>query len=254
MLCDLDGVVWLAHRPIAGAVAAIGAMRASGRRVLFVTNNSAARVADHEAALAAIGVEASGDVVSSAMAAARLVEPGEHVLVTGGPGIVEAIQARGAAATHNLGTPPTRAVDAVVVGLDRDVDYARLTVAASALHAGARLIGTNSDPTYPTPHGREPGGGAILAAIATAGERTPVIAGKPHEAMVALLTDSIPTVDGTLVVGDRPDTDGLLAQRIGCPFALVRSGVTAPRDPSPDVAVAVDVADLAAVARWLGAG
>ncbi len=40
VLCDLDGVVWLAHQPIAGSVDAIAALRAGGRRVLFVTNNS----------------------------------------------------------------------------------------------------------------------------------------------------------------------------------------------------------------------
>ena len=68
VLCDLDGVVWLAHQPIAGSVDAIASMRSTGRRVLFVTNNSASVVADHESALAAIGVPADGDVVSSAMA------------------------------------------------------------------------------------------------------------------------------------------------------------------------------------------
>ena len=96
VLCDLDGVVWLAHAPIPGSVAAIESIRASGRRVLFVTNNSAGTRIEQEAALAAIGVEASGDVVTSAMAAAFLVEPGERVLVAGGPGVVEAVATRGA--------------------------------------------------------------------------------------------------------------------------------------------------------------
>jgi len=41
-------------------------------------------------------------------------------------------------------------VDAVVVGLDPTFDFASLAAAATALHAGARLIGTNDDPTFPT--------------------------------------------------------------------------------------------------------
>ena len=86
VLCDLDGVVWLAHQPIAGSVEAIARLRSAGRRVMFVTNNSAATQSEHEASLAAIGVPATGDVVSSAMAAARLVEPGERVLVALPPG------------------------------------------------------------------------------------------------------------------------------------------------------------------------
>ena len=129
VLCDLDGVVWLAHRPISGSVEAIAALRASGRRVVFVTNNSAATRSDHEAALEKIGIAASGDVVSSAMAAARLVEPGERILVAGGPGVVEAVAARGAVAVSNDGTVAPDGFDAVVVGLHRDFDFERLTVA-----------------------------------------------------------------------------------------------------------------------------
>ena len=96
MLCDLDGVVWLARQAIAGAPEAIARLRASGRRVVFVTNNSFSLLADQEAALATIGVPAVGDVVTSAQAAAFLVEPGEVVLICGGPGVYEAVSARGA--------------------------------------------------------------------------------------------------------------------------------------------------------------
>ena len=95
VLCDLDGVVWLAHQPIPGSVEAIARLRRPGRRVVFVTNNSSARIAEQEAALAAVGIPATGDVLTSAVAAAALVEPGERVLVCGGAGIVEALAAPG---------------------------------------------------------------------------------------------------------------------------------------------------------------
>ena len=101
VLCDLDGVVWLSHQPIDGSVEAIARLRARGHRVLFVTNNSASRIGEQEAALAAIGIPATGDVLSSADAAALLVDAGERVMVCGGPGIVEAITARGAVAADD---------------------------------------------------------------------------------------------------------------------------------------------------------
>ena len=41
VLCDLDGVVWLARQAIPGSPEAVARMRAAGWRVLFVTNNSA---------------------------------------------------------------------------------------------------------------------------------------------------------------------------------------------------------------------
>jgi 4-nitrophenyl phosphatase len=256
VLCDLDGVVWLAHEPIPGAVEAIASLRSGGRRVLFVTNNSAAVVADQEAALDRIGIPAEGDVVTSAMAAAQLVDRGERVLVVGGPGVVEAVGRRGAEVVIDDGSTGPGHVDAVVVGLHREFDYGRLRVAATALHRGARLIGTNHDPTYPTPRGPEPGGGSILAAVATAGLVEPVLAGKPHRPMADLVVEVVGEAgrpfspSRTLVVGDRPDSDGAFAATLGCRFALVRSGVTPAGAPlDAHVTVHHDLVDLASLAR-----
>jgi glycerol-1-phosphatase len=228
---DLDGVVWLADEPIAGAADAVARLRARGERVLFATNNSFAPTADTEAKLARFGIPAAGDVVGSAQAAARLVEPGERVLVAGGPGIVEAVTARGAIAV--------RAGDAevVVVGFHRDFDYERLRVAARAVDRGARLVGTNDDATYPTPDGPIPGGGSLLAAVAYATGAAPTVAGKPHGPMADLVR-ALGGPEGTMV-GDRPTTDGAFARRLGYRWALVLTGVTRrgdlPVEPEPDV-------------------
>jgi ribonucleotide monophosphatase NagD (HAD superfamily) len=55
-----------------------------------------------------------------------------------------------------------------------------------------------------------------------------------------------------VMVGDRPETDGLFAARLGCRFALVRSGVSAADDViDGDIHIDLDVADLAEVARHL---
>lgn len=257
VLCDLDGVVWLAHDAIAGSVEAIAVLRGAGRRVVFVTNNSMSTMADHVAALAAIGVPAEGDVVSSAMAAAHLVPSGRRVLVTAGPGVVEAFRERGAEVVVNDGQPVAGPVDAVVVGLDRRFDYQRLVVAARAIRAGARLIGTNTDSTFPTPEGLLPGGGSILAAVVAASGAVPTIGGKPHQPMADLIADLLATPDRpfdpdrVLMVGDRPETDGLFAARLGCRFALVRTGVPTTVDTASVATVDLDVADLAEVGRIL---
>ena len=260
VLCDLDGVVWLAHEPIPGSVEAIERIRSSGRRVLFVTNNSSARLAEQEAALARIGIDATGDVVSSSVAGARLIEPGERVLVAGGPGVVEAVERRGAEVVLNDGSMPIGAVDAVIVGLHRDFDFDRLARTTTALQSGARLVATNDDATFPTPLGPEPGGGSLVAAVATAGQAEPIVAGKPHRPMADLIASMLRPADGAfdpstlLMVGDRPETDGLFAGTLGCPFAMVRSGVVPPGAALPaDVAPELDVADLAAVAEVLTA-
>ena len=254
VLCDLDGVVWLAHEPIAGAADAVARLRASGRRVLFVTNNSMSTVAEQEHALARIGIPATGDVVTSAQAGASLVDPGERVLVCGGPGIVEAVEQRGAVAVSpsadHLGDAAVAHVDAVVVGLDRSFTFERLHVSSRAVRLGARFVATNDDATYPTPEGPTPGGGSIVAAVATAAGRTPEIAGKPHAPMAALVAERCGdrfAPERALMVGDRWDTDGAFAAAVGCRFALVRSGVSAPGTDAGGH-VDVDLADLAAVA------
>jgi len=258
VLCDLDGVVWLAHQPIAGSVDAIARIRANGRRVLFVTNNSMATIADQEAALQQVGISARGDVVSSSMAAAGLIASGERVLVTGGPGITEAVERQGGTAVLNVGVTTNEPFDAVVVGLHRDFDYFRLTVAATAVRAGARLIGTNGDSTYPTADGLAPGGGAILAAVAAASGATPQIAGKPCRPMATLINEMLSSADesfdpsSVLMVGDRPETDGLFAAELRSAFVLVRSGVMAPNQAvDPAIDVALDLPDLAALASAL---
>ena len=252
VLCDLDGVIWLAHVPIPGSVEAVARLRAGGRRVVFVTNNSSLVVAAQEDALAAIGIPAAGDVLTSALAAAALVRPGERVLVCGGPGVAEAVGSRGATAVAG-DDPEGVEVEAVVVGFHRQFDFERMRIAATAVRRGARLIATNDDATYPTPDGPIPGGGAILASIVTASGRQPVTAGKPYEPMADAVRAMLGSPDGRLLmVGDRASTDGAFAVTLGCPFGLVRTGVTLPGD-EVGVPVAIDAADFAGVVDALAA-
>lgn len=246
VLLDLDGVVWLAHKPISGSPEAIAALRAAGTRVLFVTNNSMSTIEQQELALEAIGIPARGDVLTSALAGALLVEPGERVLVCGGSGVVQALERRGAVPV--LEGP----CDAVMVGFHRTFDYEGLRRAATAVHAGARLIGTNDDATYPTPDGPIPGGGAILAAVSVGSGTPPVVAGKPYEPMAQLVRETVgeEAARAAVMVGDRPSTDGLFARTLGCRYAHVWSGVTARGtlvDPLPDLSGD----DLAIVAEQL---
>jgi len=251
--CDLDGVVWRGDEPVPGAGAAISVLRDAGFRVVFVSNNSSQPVAEVAGKLAAAGVPASSDdVVTSAVSAATLLasalDPGSPVLACAGPGVVEALEAAGL-------RPVTREpAAAVVVGFHREFDYDELVHASAAVRNDARFVATNLDATYPVPGGMIPGSGAIAAAVATASGRAPEVAGKPERPMVDLIRARFGS--SGLVVGDRPSTDGALADALGWPFALVLSGVkqraappggeSIPEPPPPFVA-----ADLAALVPQL---
>ena len=83
---DLDGVVWRGTDGVPGSAEAVRLLQESGERVLFVTNNSGRRVVDTVQKLAGLGIDAMGGVVTSGMAAARLVAKSERVLGMCGPG------------------------------------------------------------------------------------------------------------------------------------------------------------------------
>ena len=233
-IVDLDGVVWLAGQAIAGVAEAVARLRDAGVTVVFATNNSAPTIDELIERMRHAGIPAGpADLITSAQAAASVVQPGETVLALADGGAREALVARGARLVD------TEEVDVVVVGWTHDITFDRLARAAGAARAGARLIGTNDDPTHPTPEGLMPGSGALLAYVVTASGKAAQVAGKPYQPMIDLIRAHHP--DATLVVGDRPSTDGLLARALGAPFALVYSGVTAegdPVDPPADYAAA----------------
>ena len=241
ILCDLDGVVWLMHQPIAGSVNAIQLLKNAGHRVLFVTNNSYSVISDQENALAKIGIDAHNDVVTSSQAAGALLRKGERVLLGGGPGAVEAVKNAGAVlagrSDDQTDSEIDQEVDTVMVGFHPSFDYRGLTRLSQAVRNGARLIATNDDATYPTPRGLIPGGGSILASVVAASGVQPIIAGKPHQPMADLVRQVLGVTDlsDAWMVGDRPSTDGLFALTVGCKFAQVLTGISSLKDVSDDV-------------------
>ena len=240
---DLDGVVWLAGRSIPGASEAVQLLRDAGEQVVFVTNNSGPTLAEYVRMLAEVGVEAKGDeIATSAQAAATMLAPGTRAAVVGGAGLNEALDERGIERVRSESAP-----DAVVVGRSLELDYDELAAAATAIRSGARFVASNTDGTFPTGGGPVPGAGALVAYLEVASGQKAEVAGKPHEPMAELVRSRFG--QPSVVVGDRPDTDGQFAALLGAPFALVLSGVTGqddlPVDPTPDSVNA----DLAAVVK-----
>lgn len=248
-LLDLDGVVWLSGQAIPGAAGAIERLRGSGRPVVFFTNNSGPCMADHLTALARAGVRATADqVLTSSQAAATLLKAGSRAAVIGGPGVREALLDADVEVVLAHDDP-----DAVVVGRTTDLSFDGMAEAAAAIRGGARFVATNTDATMPTPDGPVPGAGAIVAFLQVAAGAVPEVAGKPNAAAAALVAERVGRVE--VMVGDRPDTDGLFARRIKARFALVLSGVTSPADLPVEPAPELIGADLAAIVEQvLGPG
>jgi 4-nitrophenyl phosphatase len=227
LVCDLDGVVYIGGRPVPGAGRALTEIHGAGVRVVFATNaaiRTPAEVAERIERITGFTVDPDR-VVTSAVAAASMIIPADlPVLVVGESGLVDTLADAGVAVTGD----PAEA-RCVVVGLDRGFDYARLRGAAAAVRAGARLLATNTDATFPTQAGLWPGAGSLVAAVETAAGARAEVAGKPHEPMLTAIAGLLGP-GPTWLVGDRPETDLALAACAGWTRVLVLTGVV--KDPT----------------------
>jgi len=229
-LVDLDGVAYKGANAIPTAPSALEAAKASGMRVVFVTNNASREPQEVAAHLTELGIPAAAEeVLTAAQAGAAMladtVPQGAKVLVIGGKGLRTAVAAHGFEVVDSAEQRPT----AVIQGYAADLGWKQLAEAAYAINAGADYFATNLDLTLPTERGMAPGNGSLVAAVVTATGVTPPAAGKPEPGMFHLAA-SRAGASRPLVVGDRLDTDLKGARAAGIPGLLVLTGVSDVRE------------------------
>lgn len=244
LLVDLDGVVYRGADPVPGVAALLADRAAHGDVVVYVTNNSMYERAHYVARLMELGAPVAEDrVVSSSRATALYLR--EHlpavrrVLAVGAGGLERELRAAGlevitaaAAATRAAqegldGVTAAEAPDAVVCGLDPQLTYLRLAVAADCVRAGAQFVATNRDPVYPTERGLRPGAGSIVAALEAATGVKPVSIGKPEPWLLEEAAHAVGADPSSAVmIGDSLVTDLPAARAVGARSILMLTGVT----------------------------
>jgi HAD superfamily hydrolase (TIGR01450 family) len=227
LLLDLDGTVFRGHEATPGAVETLAVVRS---RVLFVTNNASrgpAEVAQH---LIEMGFTAKpDDIVTSAQSAARLLQeqlqPGAAVLIVGTDALAAEVRRVGLKPVRQWSDGPV----AVVQGHSPQTAWPDLAEAALAIRGGALWVAANVDKTLPSERGLLPGNGSMVAALCTATDSKPLVAGKPEPTLLmdALARGKFHT---PLVVGDRLDTDIAGANAAGLPSLHVLCGVSTAAD------------------------
>jgi glycerol 3-phosphatase-2 len=231
VIFDLDGVVYLIDKPIAGAAEAVARLRSAGTAIAYATNNASRRGPEVAALLTGMGVAATaGEVLTSAGAAAAMLAErlpaGAPVLVVG----AEALRAE----VRDAGLNPVARLDdepvAVVQGFGPEVGWQVLAEAALAVRAGALWMATNTDRTLPSPRGPLPGNGSLVSVLRTALDREPdLVVGKPAPALFETAA-SRSGARRPLTIGDRLDTDIEGAVRAGMDSLLVLTGVSGPAE------------------------
>ncbi|MDH7602011.1 MAG: HAD-IIA family hydrolase [Armatimonadota bacterium] len=231
-ILDLDGVIYRGSELQPHAREFVQHVRSRGDIVRFLTNKAAHAREEYAELLTSFGIPTSpNEVMTSGYATALYLAQsgaaGKTVYRIGESGIDRELSAFGFRVIRD-GEAPNAQIDYVVVGMDRQFNYDKLARAQKAILEGAKFIATNEDPTLPVENGGLlPGAGCMVAAVRIATSTEPFVVGKPHTyALEKLLESTGVSVEQTVVIGDRLDTDILAGNRIGATTVLVLTGVT----------------------------
>ena len=244
---DMDGTIYSggtlfdSTRPFLALLAELGIGHT------FLTNNSSKSAKDYLAHLDKIGIAASADQLYTSTQATieylREQMPAVHRLfVLGTPSMRKEMEAAGFVLTADSAKDVP---DAVVVGFDTKLAYARLCRTAYWISQGKPFIATHPDQICPTD---QPtvlvDCGAVCAALEKAVGREPdVVLGKPDPCMLrGILHRHALAPEQLAMVGDRLYTDMAMAGKAGALGVLVLTGeataeAAARCAPPPDLVV-----------------
>jgi HAD superfamily hydrolase (TIGR01458 family) len=229
VLIDIDGVLTVSWRPLAGAVAVLHRLREAALPLALVTNTTSRSRASIAAALAGAGfpVTAADILTAPAIAAAYLAEhyPGARCLLLNDGDIGEDL------ADVNLAGQDDPGVDVVLIGgAGAEFSYPALNRAFGHLQRGARLVAMHRGLYWRTSEGLQLDSGAFVAGLEQAAGITAEVVGKPAPAFfTAALAHLGADAGRTLMVGDDIENDVLAAQRQGLTGVLVKTGKYLPR-------------------------
>ncbi|MBD2847343.1 HAD-IIA family hydrolase [Paenibacillus sp. IB182496] len=224
-IIDLDGTVYTGKTAIDGAAEAIRLLRGHDVPFVFLSNrgNYSARMCREK--LAGMGVEVRDEeLLLSSTVTARYLQresPGSSFWALGEQGLVDELQLAGLQAAE-------RPEDAqwLVITLHETVTYRDLNMAFRAVRAGARIIATNADKSFPGDDGDAIDVAGMIGAIThSTGSEVEVVIGKPgrYMAEAALEALGLPP-ELCMIVGDSVESDITLGRNAGIRTALVLTG------------------------------
>ena len=229
-LFDLDGTLYLGNRLYSFTIPMLVRIKETGRRYMFMTNNSSKSVADYITKLAKLGISATReDFITSSQATAYYLKkyhPGKTLYVCGTKSLIAELEAEGFQTTTDL-----EKVECVVMGFDTELTFQKLEDVSKLLLTRENLpyIATNPDLVCPTEFGSVPDCGSVCQMIYNATGRRPVVIGKPSALMPELAMEQTGyKKEETAVVGDRIYTDVKSGLNAGITGILVLSGETTP--------------------------
>ncbi|WEV44680.1 TIGR01457 family HAD-type hydrolase [Streptococcaceae bacterium ESL0687] len=228
-LLDLDGTIYLGNEKIEAGTAFVHSLQENNIPHLFVTNNTTKTPEEVKGRLDQLfDIKTDLETIYTASLATvdymDELDLAKTVYVIGEKGLKEAIYSRGY-------VEDTENPAYVVVGLDTEITYEKLTLATLAIENGAVFIGTNPDLNIPTERGLLPGAGSLLKLLEAATRVEPTIIGKPQAIIMdkAIERIGLPKED-LIMVGDNYLTDIRAGINAQMDTMLVLTGFTKRED------------------------
>ena len=237
-LFDMDGTLYLGDRLFDFTLELLDTLKATGRKYLFMTNNSSKSVEDYILKLQKLGISAvREDFITSSQATAYYLKanhPGKTLYVCGTESLKQELQREGFSVTGELDR-----VECIVMGFDTELTFQKLEDVSRLLLTRPDIpyIATNPDYVCPTEFGAVPDCGSVCIGIKNATGLEPVVIGKPSPLMPQLAMERTGFArEETAVVGDRIYTDVKSGLNAGITGILVMSGETTREilEASPD--------------------
>ncbi|MFW9951392.1 MAG: HAD-IIA family hydrolase [Candidatus Thorarchaeota archaeon] len=232
---DLDGVIYRGNFLIPGVDKVIQELRKNSIKVVYNSNNSTATREMYVNRLSQMGIISDlKDIYTSAFITSEEIseiKKNANVYIIGEIGLKEEIKAKGHAIKSESDDYST--VDFVIVGLDREFNYKKLSFAQKCILEGkAEFYATNNDATLPMDNGLLPGAGVMVNALEICTKTKPKITfGKPNPyGIQKILRDYKISPRDAVIFGDRVDTDIAAGNNAGIHTVLVLTGVTTKLD------------------------
>ena len=237
-LFDMDGTLYLGDRLFEFTRELLDTLKATGRRYLFMTNNSSKSVEDYIKKLEKLGIPAlKEDFLTSSQATAWYLQkhhPGKTLYVCGTRSLQRELRQAGFTVTQDV-----EKTQCIVMGFDTELTFRKLQDVCYLLSTRGDIpyIATNPDYVCPTEFGSVPDCGSVCDMVFNATGKRPVVIGKPSPLMPELAMDKTGfSKEETAVVGDRIYTDIKSGLNAGIAGILVMSGETTREilEESPD--------------------
>lgn len=224
-LLDMDGTIYLDNDLFDGTLDFLSAVKSSGGKYLFVTNNSSKSTEAYVEKLAKIGIQATADdFLTSTDATCLYLEryAGKKFYISGTRSFEKQLKDSGVITTTEVEDD----IFGIVMGNDTELTFKKLDDVSRLLtERDIVYIATNPDWVCPTSYGYVPDCGAVAEMIKRATGKSPVFIGKPKPEMLLLAMEKFGySKDETLMVGDRVYTDIASGYNAGVDTVLLLSG------------------------------